>query len=205
MSTHPRYLRILSLLVTFLFLDASLLSAQGVSQPAQGGLTITILEGDDAIMNTRQRVNREAIVQVDDENHKPVGGAMVTFLAPHDGPSATFLNGARNITVVTDEQGRAVLRGITPNKAAGKFQIRVTAAKDGRVGNATINQTNALPAGAAAAGGGLSTKAIIGIAAAAGAAVAIGVAVALSGGGKSTPASVPIVLQPGTPGVGPPH
>ena len=36
---------------------------------------IEVVEGDGAINNIRQRTAREPIVQVEDENHKPVAGA----------------------------------------------------------------------------------------------------------------------------------
>src|ERR1041385_9431846 len=49
------------------------------SQQAITGLSITIVEGEGAINNVRQRVNREPIVQVEDNNRKPVAGAVVVF------------------------------------------------------------------------------------------------------------------------------
>ena len=42
-------------------------------------LNIVIVEGDGAINNIRQRTAREPIVQVEDQNHKPVAGAAVVF------------------------------------------------------------------------------------------------------------------------------
>jgi len=48
-------------------------------QPAPTKLNIVILEGEGAINSVRQRVAREPVVQVEDENHKPIGGAAVTF------------------------------------------------------------------------------------------------------------------------------
>jgi hypothetical protein len=202
MSTRRKYLQPLSLLLVFLLLETSLAGGQEAPPPA-GGLTITIIEGSDAIMNVRQRVNREAIVQVDDENHKPVAGALVTFFAPSQGPSATFANGVQNTTLMTDQHGRVVLRGIKPNQTEGKYQIRVSASKDGRTGSATIAQTNLAIAAAAAAGGGISTKALIAILVAAGVAAGVGAGIALSGGSSKTAPAVG--LQPGAPSVGAPH
>lgn len=173
-----------------------------------GELTITILEGDNAIVNVRQRVSREAIVQVEDENHKPVGGAIVTFLTPSDGPSATFMNGSHTITATTDVQGRVVMRGITSNKVAGKFDMKVTATKNGKSTSVIMSQTNVMAAAAAA--GGISAKAL-GILLGVGGAAAVGIAVGLAGGkGNTTPTPVPpastaVTLQPGTPVIGPPR
>ena len=52
---------------------------------APTGLSINIVEGEGAINNIRQRVNREPIVQVEDQNHKPIAGAVVVFFLPDSG------------------------------------------------------------------------------------------------------------------------
>ncbi|HZT32332.1 MAG TPA: hypothetical protein VFA33_20760 [Bryobacteraceae bacterium] len=98
--------------------------AQPAERPQQ--LHITIVESEGAINNIRQRTARESIVRVEDENHKPVAGATVLFLTPDSGPGGVF-QGTRSLTVMTDPQGRAVARGFRPNRATGKFQIKVTA------------------------------------------------------------------------------
>lgn len=175
------------------------------SQQAITGLSITIVEGEGAINNVRQRVNREPIVQVEDNNRKPVAGAVVIFLLPDSGASGTFTDGSRMLMTVTDNQGRASARGIRPNAQSGPMVIRVTASFQGLTASSVITQTNA--AAAAASGAGLSTAAkwaiILGIA---GGAAAAGIVVATHGG--STPASStppPIVITPGTPTVGGPQ
>src|SRR5215470_9009915 len=99
---------------------------------AQGGLRITIVEGEGAINNIRQRVNRDPIVQVEDDNRRPVAGAIVTFFLPDSGPSGTFVNGMRQLTVTTNAEGRAVATGIQPNNQTGPMQIRVTANYQGQ-------------------------------------------------------------------------
>lgn len=195
-----------------ILLHASFPAAAAGPQDTGGpqSLSITILEGDAAIVNVRQRVSREAIVQVDDENHKPVAGAIVTFFTPNDGPSAVFMNGSHTITATTDVQGRVVMRGITSNKSAGKFEIKVTASKNGRTASTTISQTNMMGAAAASAGG-ISGKALA-ILLGVGGAAAVGIAVGLAGGKSSssptptpTPTNTSVTLQPGTPTVGAPH
>src|SRR5271165_2367219 len=97
----------------------SVISAQ---EPAHK-LNLVIIEGDGAINNIRQRTAREPIVQVEDENHKPVAGAVVVFLLPYQGAGGTFANGSHSLTVITDDQGRAVARGFHPNTAQGQFEI----------------------------------------------------------------------------------
>src|ERR1700678_749766 len=112
-------------------------------------LNIVIVEGDGAINNIRQRTAREPIVQVEDENHKPVAGAAVIFALPGQGAGGTFAGGAHTLSVVTDSQGRAVARGFHPNTVQGQYQIHVTVSNNGQTANATISQSNAVVAGAA--------------------------------------------------------
>src|SRR5260221_45644 len=54
-------------------------------------LQIVIVEGEGAINNVKQRVNREPIVLVEDETHNPVAGASVTFFLPNKGPGYRFV------------------------------------------------------------------------------------------------------------------
>jgi len=156
--------------------------AQGPAQEAGSApkLNLMIVDGDGAINNIRQRTAREPIVQVEDQNHKPVAGAVVVFLLPDHGASGVFANGSHTLTVVSDAQGRAVAKGLKPNNA-------ITAA-----------------AGAAAAGAGISAK-LIAVLVIAGAAAAGGAVAATRSGGSSTPAVTPITITPGTGTVGAPH
>jgi hypothetical protein len=170
-------------------------------------LNISILEGEGSINNIRQRVTREAMVQVDDENHKPVAGAAVTFFLPEHGASGLFSNGSRSLTVMTDNTGRAAAQGIVPNKVAGDMQIRVVARFKNLDANAAIHQVNAAAAAAGAAAGGAAMSgkvlAIILVAAAAG--VAGGVVAATRGGGSSPTPTPTVTITIGTPTVGAPH
>ena len=177
---------------------------------APTGLSITIVEGEGAINNIRQRVNREPIVQVEDQNHKPVAGAVVIFLLPGQGASGTFPDGSRMLMAVTDNQGRATARGIRPNSQSGPMQIRVTASFQGLNASSVIAQTNLAGTAAASGFAGLSVAAklaiILGIA---GGAAAAGAIVAThgggGGGGSGSSAPPPIVIVPGgTPTVGGP-
>ena len=196
-----------ALLACTLTAGLSPLSAQN-SAPEK--IFIEIVEGEGAINNVRQRVAREPIIQVEDENRRPVAGAAVTFMLPRQGASATFPNGARSLTVMTDSNGQAVARGLEPNNINGKFQIRVNASHQGRTASVVINQTNAIAGAAvgAGAGAGISGK-VIGIIVAAAAAAAVGgVVVATRGGsdsGPTGPVSRPVVITPGTPSVGGPQ
>lgn len=174
------------------------------TQETGGQLNIVIVEGEGAINNIKQRTAREPIVQVEDQNHKPVAGAAVVFLLPDQGASGVFANGSHTLTVMTDAQGRAVARGFRPNSVQGKLQIHVTASHQGQTASATINQVNALTAATGAAAAGVSAK-LITILVIAGGAVAGGVVAATRGGGSSTTTAPPTTVTAGTGTVGAPH
>jgi hypothetical protein len=176
---------------------------------APSSLRIVIVEGDGAINNVRQRVNREPVVQVEDENRKPIAGAVVVFFLPDQGPSGSFVNGSKTLTVTTDNQGQAAARGIKFNNQTGQLQIRVTASFQGLTASAIITQTNVAGGGGGggAAGGGLSTTAkvliVVAILGGAGAAGAVVATRSGGSGGSGTPSGpTGIVLTPGTPTVG---
>lgn len=174
---------------------------QQVAQIAK--LNIEILEGDGAVNNIRQRVAREPIVQVTDENRKPIAGASVVFLLPNQGAGATFANGSRTLTVLTNNQGQAVARGIQANRLAGEYQMRVSASFQGQTASTSITMSNVAAAGAAAAGGLGAMKWLLIIGAVGGAAV--GTAVVVNNGGSNTPARTPTTISVGSPTVGAPR
>ena len=183
-----------------------LLILQTLPAFAQGQLNLVIVEGEGATNNIRQRTAREPIVQVEDENHKPVAGAAVVFLLPDQGASGTFANGSHTLTVMSDAQGRAVAHGFHPNHVEGQYNIRVSASFQGKTGTATISQTNVMAGAAAAAGAGISMKLIV-ILAVAGAAAAGGAIAATRGGGSGSTSvtTTTTTITPGTGTVGAPH
>ena len=144
--------------------------------PVPPKLLITILDGEGALNNIKQRTAREPIVKVEDENHKPVAGASVLFLLPHSGPSGVFLDGTQMYTTTTDANGEAIARGLKPNQVSGKFQIQVRATYRDPNSETTvtsqptiINQTNTSGSSAVAqhAAHAIPAKVIIIVAAAA--------------------------------------
>ena len=165
-------------------------------------LNIAIVEGDGAVNNIRQRMAREPMVQVTDENRKPIAGAVVVFLLPNQGAGGAFANGAKSLTTLTDANGNAVARGMQANRLSGQYQIKVTASHQGQTSSTAINMTNAVLTGAAATG--ISMKLLLILAA--GGATAAGIAVAASGGGGGgTPPRQSTTVTPGTPTVGGPR
>jgi hypothetical protein len=105
-------------------------------------LQIDILDGEGALNNIRQRTAREPIVEVKDENHKPVAGALVLFAIQSNGPAGATFNGATTLSVTTGADGRAVGHGLTPNSKSGDFTIKVTAALGAVTAFVIIHQKN---------------------------------------------------------------
>lgn len=166
-------------------------------------LKIVILEGEGAINNIKQRTAREAIVQVEDENDRPVAGAVVLFTLPDRGASGVFANGTTRVAVTTDAQGRAAASGLRPNSVAGEMEIRVEASYQGARATSIIRQRNAATVAAAGSGKLIAILAIAG----GGAGAAVFAATRRGREPARTPAPTPTAttVTAGSPSVGPPR
>ena len=186
---------------------APALCAQAAAPAAPHGLVINILSGEGALNDIRKRTAREPIVQVEDDNHKPVAGAAVLFLLPDSGPGGTFADGSRAFHTVTGADGRASAHGLRPNSDAGSWNLVVQASFAGATATATIHEQNVSGTGSGSSSSVagttvhathiLSTKALLillGSAAAAG--TIAGILVTRSGNSTT--------ITPGTPTVGAP-
>ena len=194
-------------LACVLFLEC--LPPAGAQETPVAKLNFVIVEGEGAINNIRLRTARAPIIQVEDENHRPVAGAAVVFSLPQQGASGAFSNGSRTLTVMTDDKGQAVGRGLRPNNLPGRVEIRVTASKGGQSISATIVQTNAaLGVASAGVAAGISVKWLAIIGGIAGAAAAGGVIAATRNGGAG-PAGLaqgpPTSVSAGAGTIGPPR
>ncbi len=192
----------LCLVLLTLPLPASL-SAQPAA-PAET-LKVVVIEGEGGINNIRQHTSQLITVRVEDENRHPLPGAVVVFALPTDGPSGAFQNGAKTLTVTTNEQGLASVRGLKPNTVSGELTVHVNASSEGRTGRATITQFNMTVPTAKGGSGKLAV-----ILALVGAAAAGGAYAGLHKSGSSSAATqpgaaVPISITPGTGTVGPPQ
>jgi hypothetical protein len=166
-------------------------------------LTVSVAKGEGVINIIGQGPSRPIVVLVQYATGAPVEDAVVTFFLPSDGPSGIFANGARNVSVTTDNLGHAMAAGFTPNSVTGDLEIKVTVALHGSVAHAIVHQTNsssaqAAPAGAPASGATPSAAAtkkksntmllvLVGV----GAAAAVGAALALKGGSPSSSSTLP--------------
>ncbi|MBL8296322.1 MAG: hypothetical protein JNN08_31045 [Bryobacterales bacterium] len=156
-------------------------------QAAQPRFKINVIRGEGAQNRvTKGRATSQAVVEVRDENDRPVAGVIVTFTLPTVGPGGTFTSGGAMTTVTTNSAGQATAT-FTPNTVAGTYNINVSATLQGQTATATISQTNLA---VAAAAGGISGS-TIGIIVAAVAAAAVGGAMAARGGGNGAAPATP--------------
>ncbi len=176
----------------------------GQQPPPPSGLRIVILDGEGAINNIKQRTAREPIVQIQDENDRPVAGAVVVFTLPDRGASGTFANGQTSVTVTTDAQGRAAGTGLKPNSVDGDLQIHIAASFQGRTATATISQTNS-SVEAGGRGMGKTVTILLVVAAAAGGGAFIASRSGNGANGSPPPSSQATTFTPGTPSISPPR
>lgn len=179
----------------------ALLTAQQLKTP----LKVTAVQGDGAFNDIRKGLAQTPVVEVRDENGRPVSNARVVFTLPASGPGGSFMDDHKEYITTTDQQGRATARGLKPNQTEGRFPIRVRASLAGREGTATVWQSNTLAGGEMARSGGSRKKLIIiGLL---GAAAAGGVIAATrgGGGGSTAAAAMPTSLSAGAITVGGPR
>ena len=123
------------------------LYAQGAGTAPPRSLQIMILDGEGALNNIQARTAREPIVQVQDENHKPVAGAVVLFtIHPSEsGAGAAFAGGANQLSVTTGPDGTAAAHGLALNHNAGAWQIGVSATDGALAASTVINEISFVP------------------------------------------------------------
>ena len=193
-----------------------------VPVPKETGLDITVVEGDGGANVVGKKSSTRPLVQVRDEKNQLLEGAIVTFIAPADGPSLVFGDGLRTVTVMTDGEGRArapTMRAVN----GGSFRLEVSASFRGQMVSTSIGETNYESASEAKEKrspeggpspkpnmnkGGLSGTAMA-IIIGAGAAAAVGIGVGLGHKGSSsstaTTTTSATIGGPGTPTVTGPH
>lgn len=116
--------------------------AAATAAAAPHALYISILEGEGELNDTRARTAREPIVQVEDENHKPVAGALVLFALQGNSSANANFSGLSRLTVRTDANGQAIGRGFQVTHYTGSFQIQVVATVAALQAEIFIHQSN---------------------------------------------------------------
>ena len=183
--------------------------AQAAPSPAvERSLEIRVLAGKDEANDLERLVMAPIVVQVVDQNQRPMEGAEVVFRFPASGPGATFTGGKSSQTVRTNGDGQAAALNWRANTQTGTFQVHVTATYANQLGETTFSMTNATHV----AQEGTKAKkvswwshtwakaAVIG-----GAAVAVGLGVYLGTRGGGSSGSSTITITPGGPTIGGPH
>jgi hypothetical protein len=209
MGTHLKYpSKLLVIICLGLFTFAS---AQAQAMPNE--LNIIVVQGEGAINSVRQRVAKEPIIRVEDENHKPIAGVAVVFTLPTEGATGQFANGGKTLTMMTDSQGQAVAQGLKVNEYPGKLVLHVNVSYRGLSARTNITQFDEGPPVTKTTSSSSSshTGRLIAILAAVGAAAGGGAYFAThkSGGSSSSTVTPPgltsIGITPGTPTIIGPH
>lgn len=203
---------VLSLLGGLTGFEPTLLFAQQSSANPSPHVKVIIVSGQNGANVLSKQSAVQPVVEVLDNNNKPLAGALVRFTAPRSGPTVRFPNDQDTLTVVADLKGVATATGMVP-VGTGSFRVDVTAEYDDEMATAQLSQTNypsvtlsGQPAMSNALTTsrenhhGLSRGAKVGILVAVVAAAAAGIAVGLHGGSKKTGTTVGV----GTPTVGAP-
>ena len=131
---------------TTFFLTALLLLAASAFGQTRGFLKVTVIDGDGAFNDIKNKTGHPPAVEVRDESNAPVAGAEVAFTLPALGPSGTFSKGQRTMTATTDARGIATADSFRPNTTEGRFAINVAASYMGKQGSAVVGQSNTLAA-----------------------------------------------------------
>jgi hypothetical protein len=164
-------------------------------------LRIVVLAGNGETNDLKRLIMAPLVVQVLDQDGRPIEGAQVVFSFPVQGPSATFANKQSSQTTRTNADGQAAATGWVAN-TVGTFQVKVTASRANETGQALITMMNATKIVESKRDKGkswLSSKWVkIGVVAIAAGAV---IAVVLTRGNKSTT----VTALPGSPTIGVPQ
>ena len=174
--------------------------------PTVQSFKVIALAGDGEMNDLERKIMAPLVVNVLDQNGRPVEGANVVFRFPLNGPSADFPNGEKAKTARTNADGQAAAVGWAANGQVGSFQVHVTASRGNEIGEAVISMSNATRITGDTKSKGKhksvwsSRWVKIGIVAAAAGAVA-GIVLATRGG-KSTPT---VSASPGSPTIGGPR
>ncbi len=165
--------------------------------PPEPQFKLIVLRGENAQNNIKKGRATRPVVEVRDQNNKPVAGALVLFTLPSSGPSGTFLGGGQVASVTTNSAGQASA-GFTANAVPGKVNLNVSSTVNGQTLTTQISTFNVLAAGAIT---GTTLAVILGLVGAA----SVGTAFALTrdGGGTTTPTGIRIA--PGTGTITPPR
>jgi hypothetical protein len=190
-----------------LLLFFNLMIGTAFAQSVPNSISLTVEQGEGVENTIRQRAAQDPVVKVEDEDHRPITGAIVVFTLPSSGPSGEFGNGFKTLSVTTDNAGLATGQGLKTNDTPGKLQIYVSASYKGLRTRTLITQSIIAPAGAGHKSGSGKVWIVVALvgAAAAGGAVAATRKGAPSATSNPAPTPQPIGITPGAGSLSPPR
>jgi hypothetical protein len=138
--------RVILPIAIFFFWAGALPAQQPKAPPANATppsetLKVIVLEGQDKVNNIRVPIAVDLVVEVRDQDDRPLEGALVNFQLPLMGPSGSFEGGVRNKEAITNVQGQGSA-SYTPNMEQGRLTIQVKATLAGQTGMTSIMQRN---------------------------------------------------------------
>jgi hypothetical protein len=176
--------------------------------PVIQGLKVIPLAGKGEMNDLERKIMAPVVVEVLDQNDRPLEGAEVVFRFPISGPTAVFAGGKSSQTLRTNSQGQAAAVNWMANDQVGRFDVHVAASYGNQVGEVTFSMGNAQRVtqkdGREKRGwfSPLWVKvAVIG----GGAALAVGIILLTRGGSHSTSSGSTVTITPGSPSVGGPQ
>jgi len=181
------------------------------ASPVVQGLKIVPLAGKGEMNDLERHIMAPLVIEVLDQNDRPVEGAEVVFRFPLNGPGAVFPGGKSSQTTRTNGQGQAAAMNWTANNQVGAFDVHVTVTYGNQSGETTVSMSNVnriVEEGKKTQknAGWWSPRwvklAIVGGTVA----LAAGIVLARRGGSSTTATAAPtITITPGPPTVGGPH
>ena len=180
------------------------------ASPVVQGLKIVTLAGKGEMNDLERHIMAPLVIEVLDQNDRPVEGAEVVFRFPLNGPGAVFPGGKSSQTTRTNGQGQAAAMNWTANNQVGAFDVHVTVTYGNQSGETTVSMSNVnriVDEGKKIqkSGSWWSPRwvklAILGGTVA----LAAGVVLATRGGSSTTTSKPTITITPGPPTVGGPH
>jgi hypothetical protein len=118
-------------------------SPKPLQLPTVQDLRVVPLAGSGGVNDLERKIMSPLVVQVLDQESRPIEGAQVVFRFPLNGPSATFPNQQTSQATRSNADGQAAATGWMANNRAGTFQVQVTATRGNEIGQASISMTNA--------------------------------------------------------------
>jgi len=174
--------------------------------PVVQNLRVLALAGDGEMNDLERHIMAPLVIQVLDQNGRPVEGAEVIFRFPPQGPGAAFANQKTSQTTRTNVQGQAAATGWVANGEVGSFQVHATATYGNQMGEKTISMSNVTRVVEEVKKRDdkkwWATRKFKIAVIAGGAAAVVGIILATRGGGSQ---STPITITPGNPSVGGPQ